>query len=301
MSETLAAARSRFRAELIAADVPSPEADIDSIIAAVLDVPRTQILLGPSPSTDQLEDIAAMVARRAGREPLQHIIGRAPFRYLWLAVGPGVFVPRPETETLVQMALDFLGGRAADAGDDPPIAVDLCAGSGAAGLAIATEHPGSQVLAVELDQGALPWLRRNAAEQARALAAAGSEFTVVAADAAADPLPQLAAKVDVVVANPPYIPTGAVPRDPEVRDYDPAVALYGGSDGMAVVRPLIEVAAVLLKPGGLLAIEHGDEQGEAAGYRQGVPDLLRAHGGFVEVRDVRDLAGRPRVAAGYRS
>lgn len=302
MTERLATVRARFRSELAAAGVPSPQADTDAIMASVLQVPRSRLALSPAADDDQLREMAELVQRRARREPLQHIIGGAAFRHLWLAVGPGVFVPRPETETLVQVALDFLTEQSGGATTgEPVVAVDLCAGSGAAGLALATENPNSRVTAVELDSAALAWLQRNAAALEGALAAVGSEFTIVAGDAAGDPLPALAGMVDVVIANPPYIPTGAVPRDPEVRDYDPTIALYGGPDGMRVVRPLIDVAATLLRPGGLLAIEHGDEQGEAAEPGANVPGLMRTHGGFVKVRDVLDLAGRPRVATGRRS
>ncbi len=301
MSQGLATVRSRLRSELAAAGVPSPQADADAIMATVLQVSRSRLALSPAPSDDQVREMAELVQRRVQREPLQHIIGGAAFRHLWLSVGPGVFVPRPETETLVQVALDFLTEQSGGARTgEPVVAVDLCAGSGAAGLALATENPNSLVTAVELDPAALTWLRRNAAGHESAVTGVGSQFTIVAGDAAGDPLPKLAGRVDVVMANPPYIPCGAVPRDPEVRDYDPAIALYGGPDGMQVVRPLIEVAATLLRSGGLLAIEHGDEQGENADADIGVPGLMRTHGGFMEVGDVMDLAGRPRVATGRR-
>ena len=300
---------------LTAAGVPSPDADTEEILATALGLPRSALAFAPDPTVAQERRFNEMATRRARREPLQHIVGGTGFRHLWLSVGPGVFIPRPETEGLVQAVLDHLAGAAEEAddgdrerdrdgdgrdGDDRAVVVDFCAGSGAVGLAIATERPGTRVIAVEKDPDAVVWLRRNADDHVETIRAVGSEFTIVVADLLDDPLAQVtrevsAGDVSVVVSNPPYIPTGAVPRDPEVRDYDPPIALYGGRDGMAGVRPLIGVAEQLLRPGGLIAIEHGDDQGDDTTGAYGVPDLLRAHGGFVGVRDLRDLAGRPRV------
>jgi release factor glutamine methyltransferase len=300
----LSTLRGSCREALMAAGVPSPEADTEQILAAALRLPRSSLAFAPAATPEQAQLVAEMTARRARREPLQHIVGGTGFRQLWLAVGPGVFIPRPETEGLVQAVLDQLTetGGPADAGvtEGDPVVVDLCAGSGAVGLAIATERPGTRVIAVELDPAAVSWLRRNADDHAEAIRAVGSDFRLVVADLLDEPLVPITAEVaagtvSVVVSNPPYIPVGAVPRDPEVRDYDPPVALYGGRDGLAVVRPLIDVAAVLLAPGGMIAIEHGDDQGDDTSGPYGVPDLLRAHGGFDGVRDLRDLAGRPRV------
>jgi release factor glutamine methyltransferase len=191
--------------------------------------------------------------------------------------------------------------------------VDLCTGSGALALALATEVPGSVVHAVERSTEALAWARRNLEEQEPAIRARGSRCTLVGGDATicAEPgeaLAHLGGAVDVVVSNPPYVPDDAVPREPEVRDHDPHVALFGGPDGLAVVRPLVEQAARLLRPGGLLLVEHADAQGEAAG-RHGVPGVLRAardphdprSSAWLEVADHEDLAGRPRVTAAIRA
>ena len=308
MTTELAALRSQSRAVLSAAGVPSPEADTEEILAVALGLPRTSLAFAPAATPEQERRITELTARRARREPLQHIVGGTGFRHLWLTVGPGVFIPRPETEGLVQAVLDHLdqtcgvidANADSEGGGSGPVVVDFCAGSGAVGLAIATERPGTRVVAVEKDPAAVTWLRRNAADHAEEIRAVGSEFTIVVADLLDEPLAPVsgevtAGEVSVVVSNPPYIPVGAVPRDPEVRDYDPPIALFGGRDGLAVIRPLVELAAALLQPGGQIAIEHGDDQGDDTSGAYGVPDLLRAHGGFVGVRDLRDLGGRPRV------
>ncbi len=304
MTAELSILRSQCRAALAAAGVPSPEADTEQILAASLGLPRSSLAFAPAVTPKQERRLSELTARRARREPLQHIVGGTGFRHLWLAVGPGVFIPRPETEGLVQAVLDHLDrtfGVVDAGGAGPgPVVVDFCAGSGAVGLAIATERPGTRVVAVEKDPAAVTWLRRNAADHAEEIRAVGSEFTIVVADLLDEPLAPVsgevtAGEVSVVVSNPPYIPVGAVPRDPEVRDYDPPIALFGGRDGLAVIRPLVELAAALLQPGGQIAIEHGDDQGDDTSGAYGVPDLLRAHGGFVGVRDLRDLGGRPRV------
>jgi release factor glutamine methyltransferase len=192
------------------------------------------------------------------------------------------------------------------------VLVDLCTGSGALALALATEVPGSTVHAVERSAEALAWARRNADEHEPAVRARGSTCTLLDGDAttcagADGPLAHLAGTVDVVVTNPPYVPDDAVPREPEVRDHDPHLALFGGPDGLAVVRPVAEQAVRLLRPGGLLLVEHADAQGEAAGAL-GVPGVLRAQRdpddpaapAWRDVADHDDLAGRPRVTAALR-
>jgi release factor glutamine methyltransferase len=224
---------------------------------------------------------AALLDQRADRVPLQHLTGRAPFRHLELAVGPGVFVPRPETEQLAGWALEQV------AGIPEPVVVDLGAGSGALALSIAHEHPGARVVAVERDPVAIEWTRTNAATF--------PDVEVLPGDMT-DPalLRDLDGTVDLVVSNPPYVPDGArVPR--EVADHDPPLALWGGPDGLDVVRGLLVTAARLLRPGGGLGIEHADQQGGA------LPSLVRAHGGYTDVEDHPDLAGRPRFATARRS
>jgi release factor glutamine methyltransferase len=269
-----------------AAGVESPRVDAELLLAHVLSVPRARLLSLDDVPDDDAGRFGELLSQRADRVPLQHLTGRAPFRHLELAVGPGVFVPRPETEQLAGWVLERLAGRGA------PVVVDLGSGSGALALSIAQEHPGARVVAVERDPGAIEWTRHNAA----ARAAAGDTPVEVLPGDMTDPelLRPLDGTVDVVVSNPPYVPDGArVPR--EVADHDPPLALWGGPDGLDVVRGLLVTAARLLRPGGLLGIEHADAQGGS------LPALVRAHGGFTDVEDHPDLAGRPRYTTGRRA
>lgn len=261
------------------AGIESPRVDAELLLAAVLGVPRGQLLTTDDVPGDRATRFADLLDQRAARVPLQHLTGRAPFRYLTLAVGPGVFVPRPETELITGWALDRITGLSA------PRVVDLGTGSGAIALSVAHEHPGAQVVAVERDAGAIEWTRHNAGTRA----AAGDTPVEVRAGDMSDPglLSEWNASVDVVVSNPPYVPDGAgLPR--EVAEHDPPLALWGGPDGLDVVRGLLDTAARLLRPGGWLGIEHADAQGAA------VPALVRAHGRWSDVTDHPDLAGRPR-------
>ncbi|TFC91050.1 MULTISPECIES: peptide chain release factor N(5)-glutamine methyltransferase [Cryobacterium] len=236
------------------AGVSDPEVDADLLIGHVLSQTRGQVQAAAILRTALGETDAAvileLVRRRSLREPLQHITGRAPFRSLELFVGPGVFVPRPETEQVVQFAIDALRASA----DPEPIAVDLGTGSGAIALAMAVEVPNARVWAVENSPDAFPWTSRNF----RAVAAPNA--TLVFGDLA-ESLVELDGTVAVVISNPPYIPVDAIPRDPEVRLFDPARALYGGPDGLDVVRHVSRTALRLLRPGGQIVIEHGERQG----------------------------------------
>ena len=280
---TLLASAARRLAD---AGVGSPRVDAELLLASVLGVSRGRLLTLVAVPDDVATRFAALLDQRADRVPLQHLTGRAPFRFLDLAVGPGVFVPRPETEQLAGWALERLAGQPA------PLVVDLGAGSGALALSIAHEHPGARVVAVERDPGAIEWTRHNAA----ARAAAGDPPVEVVAGDMTDPklLRGIDGSVDLVVSNPPYVPDGArVPR--EVADHDPPLALWGGPDGLDVVRGLLATAARLLRPGGELGIEHADSQGSA------LPALVRAHGGFTDVEDHPDLAGRPRFTTARRA
>jgi release factor glutamine methyltransferase len=268
------------------AGVESPRVDADLLLAHVLGVSRAGLLTLAEVPDDAAARFSGLLEQRADRVPLQHLTGRAPFRHLELAVGPGVFVPRPETEQLAGWALERLAGTA------EPVVVDLGSGSGALALAIAQEHPGARVTAVERDPAALEWTRHNAAAR---VAEGDTPVTVVAGDMT-DPglLRELDGVVDVVVSNPPYVPEGArVPR--EVAEHDPPLALWGGPDGLDVVRGLLITAARLLRPGGRLGIEHADQQGTA------VPALVRATGRWTDVEDHADLAGRPRYTTAQRS
>jgi len=271
---------------LEAAGVPSPRVDAELLAAHVLLLGRGELaaraLAGGLIDDPDATAFSELIVRRAAREPLQHLTGIAHFRSLTLRVGPGVFVPRPETELVAQFAIDALAAVAAS----EPLAVDLGTGSGAIAIALATEVPHSRVVAVELSPDALVWARQNAS------ASAARNLTLVLGDLATA-LPELDGRVDVVVSNPPYIPTGAVPRDPEVRLHDPELALYGGGDGLDAVRALDATALRLLRPGGTLVIEHGELQGEA------VAGLLRASG-WRTVATHPDLTGRPRATTAIR-
>lgn len=288
-------------ARLTEAGVPSPRVDAELLMAHVLGVPRSQLSSQAHPTPELAAEFRGLIDRRCLREPLQHLIGEAYFRYLTLAVGPGVFIPRPETETLVDIALAELASIRRTAPGGTSVVVDLCTGSAVIPLAMATEHRRVRATAVELSEPALVWARRNIADCADELADAESSCELVAGDArkAAELLPALVGEVDVLTCNPPYIPDDAIPRDPEVRDHDPALALYGGRDGLDIVRDVVDQAALLLKPGSLLLIEHGDEQGDAGGTT-GVPTVVRANERFTDVRDHHDLAARPRVTTARR-
>ncbi len=259
--------------------------DAELLLAHVVGRSRAGLFALDDVADDDAARFAGLLDQRADRVPLQHLTGRAPFRLLELAVGPGVFVPRPETELLVEWALERLAGL------DGPIVVDLGSGSGAIALSIAHEHPGARVTAVERDPGAIAWTRHNALAR---VGAGDTPVGVVAGDMTdADLLGELDGRVDLVVSNPPYVPDGArVPR--EVADHDPPLALWGGPDGLDVVRGMLGVAARLLRPGGWLGIEHADQQGTA------LPAVVRAHGGFTDVADHPDLAGRPRFTTARR-
>jgi len=257
-------ALSEAQRRLGAAGVPSPGNDAIELLCHVLQTPRSRLFMSDRLAVVDRVRFERLLMRRCARVPLQHLTGRAPFRRMHLRVGTGVFVPRPETEVVAQAAIDALIALPAERRR----CVDLCAGSGAIALAVATEVTGVAVDAVEIDPLAASWTRLNVEEHARQLAAAASSVTVHQADATSCAAPggvlaDAAGRVEVVVANPPYIPLDAVPEDPEVRDYDPGLALYGGPDGLDVVRGVIATAGRLLRPGGLVVIEHADVQADA--------------------------------------
>nr|WP_230415225.1 peptide chain release factor N(5)-glutamine methyltransferase [Micromonospora tarapacensis] len=273
---------------LAAAGVASARAEAELLAAHVLGVPRGRLALADGFTDGQLDSYQALLARRSRREPLQHLTGSAGFRLLELAVGPGVFVPRPETELLAGWGVDR-ARQVAGAGE--PLVVDLCSGSGAIALSVAHEVPAARVVAVERSPAALTWLRRNAAVRA---AAGDRPIEVVEADVTdPDLLDELAGGVHVLLCNPPYVPRPvAVP--PEVAAHDPAEAVFAGADGLVVIRPVVDRAAALLRPGGALGVEHDDTHGTV------VPDLLAADGRYASIVDHRDLAGRPRFATASR-
>jgi release factor glutamine methyltransferase len=261
------------RARLHDAGVASPEHDAAELLAHVLGTTRSRLPLVDAVPADRAAAYDALVARRVSREPLQHLTGLTHFRHVELEVGPGVFVPRPETELLAGWAIE----QALIV--ESPVVVDLCTGSGAVAKAIADEVPGARVHAVELDEPAHAWAERNLA---------GTGVDLRRGDMA-DAFGDLAGTVDVVVCNPPYIPLDAWESvAAEARDHDPHLALFSGDDGLDAMRVLERRAALLLRPGGVVGAEHADLQGESA------PAVFTAAGRWTEVRDHEDLAGRAR-------
>jgi len=271
---------------LESAGIRNARVDAELLIGHVLGLSRggvqAKAVTGSALSSNDTVTVTGLVERRAAREPLQHITGVAAFRQLELAVGPGVFVPRPETETVAQFAIDALASTASPS----PIGVDLGTGSGAIALAMATEVPHARVYGVEVSPLAYVWTRQNF----RTVGAANA--TPVFVDLA-DALPELDGTVDVVISNPPYIPVGAIPRDPEVRLFDPEIALYGGEDGLDIVRSVSNTALRLLRRGGTLVLEHGEVQSAA------IAELLGADG-WTAIAHHRDLLGRDRATTALR-
>lgn len=258
---------------LAAAGVESPDHDARTLLAHVLRVQRSRLPLIGDVTDAQAAELDALVSRRSGREPLQHLTGVAHFRHVELLVGPGVFVPRPETELLAGWAVEEAGRL------DDPVVVDLGTGSGAMAKAIAHEVPQARVHAVELDERAHAWAARN-------LESTGIDLRQ---GDLAEAFDDLAGTVHVVVSNPPYIPHEAWESvDVEVRDHDPELALYAAGDGLDTIRAVERRAAVLLRPGGVVGVEHADVQGTTA------PAVFTATGSWDQVRDHEDLTGRPR-------
>jgi len=271
--------------QLAAAGVASPRHDAEALLAFVLGTTRRELHLGTGPlGSDVLGAASSLVDRRATREPLQHLTGVAGFRHLDLRVGPGVFVPRPETELLAGAAVDELT-RLLAAGVAHPVVVDLCTGSGAVAASLATEVPQCRVTAVERSEPAYEYALQNA----------GPVGVDVRLGDMVDAVDDLAATVHVVTANPPYIPLGAYESvDPEARDHDPSESLWSGDDGLDAIRVVGSVAARLLVAGGLLLCEHADVQHTTA------PAVFAGTPSWHAVRDHRDLAGRPRFVTARR-
>lgn len=257
-----------------------PDGQARLLLAHAVGVPTSRLLTLGELDADVLARFEGLLGRRESGVPVQYLTGTAPFRHVEVAVGPGVFIPRPETEVMTGWALQ----RLAELGESP-VVVELCAGSGAISLAIADEHPGAGQYAVELSEDAVGYAAVNLA---------GTGVELVQADMAGA-LTELDGTVDLVIANPPYVPLEAYDGIPaEVRDHEPALALFSGPDGLDAIRVLARVAARLLRPGGWVCAEHAELQHASA------PAVFVAHGGFDQVRDRRDLTDRPRFVTARR-
>jgi release factor glutamine methyltransferase len=259
-------------ATLASAGIDTARTDAELLAAHLAGTDRGRLALLDAPDPSFFDRFDHAVAARAQRVPLQHITGTAPFGPVQLHVGPGVFIPRPETEALLEWVLVQPLPRNA-------VILDLCTGSGALAIALALQWPQARVIAVDDDAIALDYARRNAADTTVRLV--HGDVTDI------DLLPELRGSVDLVVANPPYLPTGT-PLEPEVARHDPAHALFGGADGMSVIEPLVVRAADWLKPGGLLAVEHDETTS------QDTAGVMTRAGVFGDITAHRDLTGRPR-------
>ncbi len=267
------------------AGVGSPRVDAELLAAHVLGVDRGRLPLVPLVDPPVVEVLRKLVLQRAARVPLQHLTGIAAMGGVELAVGPGVFIPRPETELLLTWGLAVLADVA------HPLVIDLCTGSGALALAVARARPDAEVHAVEKDPVALSWARHNA----DARTTAGDTPIVLHCGDVADPglLATLDGMARLVMCNPPYVPSGvAVP--PEVSLHDPPAAVFAGADGLAVITDVVRTGTRLLAQCGGIAIEHDDSHAAA------VAGLLAARRVLTEVTDHLDLAGRPRFATARR-
>lgn len=267
---------------LIRADVPSPDADAYWLLAHTLGITRAELLtkmtFDVSLNAEQLSQFKEILDQRSNRVPLQHITGVAGFRTLELEVGPGVFIPRFETEQVAQIAIDYLNSL-----PGKPRAVDLGTGSGAISISLSKET-NADVVAIELSQQAAEYAKRNIEKnQAEVKLIIGS---------IEQELPKLQS-LDLVISNPPYIPLSAIPLDPEVRDFDPELALYSGEDGLDTIRQILEIAPVSLRVGGLLVLEHADGQSDAVREL-----LLEAGYGGISVHP--DPTGRLRAVSATR-
>jgi release factor glutamine methyltransferase len=285
---SLAGLLADISARLTRAGVPSPQVDAEFLLAHVTGLGRGELLAklhqGLELDTHHLSSLETLVSRREAREPLQHLLGVAGFMSFEVRVGPGVFVPRPETESLAERALQSASAMAV--GEQGLRIIDLCSGSGVLAIALSRAIPHANVQALEVSDDAMPYLRENVSNLAPDVAVIHSSVESWAGGVADSSL-------DLVVSNPPYVPSAEIPNDPEVQLFDPALALYGGEDGLDVVRVIVEAASRALRSGGVLMLEHSNLQGNA------VRDVFERHG-FRTVVTEQDWVGRDRFTQGYR-
>jgi release factor glutamine methyltransferase len=263
---------------LAAAGVDTPRVDAEQLAAYIAGIDRGRLAFHEpdEPFFGRYRDV---IDARARRIPLQHLTSSAAFGPVTVAVGPGVFIPRPETESLLEWAL-------AQALPAQPLIVDLCTGSGALAVALAHDRPCARIIAVDDSADALAYARRNSA---------ATTIELIEADVTASGLlSQHDGTVDLIVVNPPYIPDDT-PLDPEVAQHDPEHALFGGPDGMRVIGPIVDLAARLLRPGASIGVEHDDTTADATAA------LFDRAGVFTDVVSRRDLAGRPRFVTATRA
>ncbi len=267
---------------LAEAGIDSARGDAEQLAAHLAGTDRGRLALLESPGDDFLGRYRDVVAARSRRVPLQHLTGTAAFGPVMLDVGPGVFIPRPETEAILAWATaQRLGAR--------PVIVDLCTGSGALAVALAYYWPEARIIGIDDSDAALEYARRNA--QGTAVELARADVTELVSKPGM--LPELDEGVDLIVANPPYVPDDTA-VEPEVAQHDPHHAVFGGPDGMAVIAPIVRLAGRWLCPGGLIAVEHDDTTSSAT------IELLEDTGLFDDVQARQDLAGRPRFVTARR-
>jgi release factor glutamine methyltransferase len=285
---SLAGVLADITARLTRAGVTSPGVDAEFLLAHVAKMGRGEVLAhvhqGFELTDGQAADLEELVLRRESREPLQHLLGVAPFMAFQVRVGPGVFVPRPETESLAERAIHTASTMAV--GDSGLRIVDLCSGSGVLAIALARAIPHATVQALEISDDALPYLAHNIEDLAPEVVITHSSLESWASGVEPSSL-------DLIVSNPPYVPDAEIPNDPEVQNYDPRLALYGGEDGLDLIRVIAEAASRALRPGGVVMLEHANLQGAA------VREALENQG-FRTVSTEQDLVGRDRFTQGYR-
>lgn len=283
------AQRKLVREQLKAAGIAESSVEADLLLAGVLGISRGEVqmrsLLGRELSEQEALEVSAAAARRARREPLQHVLGVAPFLDMELAVGPGVFIPRPETESLVTAAVSLLGQ---DSNGTDLAGIDVGSGSGAVALGVARTHGRIRMTAIERSSAAWPWLRANVE------AFGGGQVNAFFGDAARAFSAVPPGSLDLVVSNPPYVPAANRPESREVWRHDPEDALYSGADGLDFIRELATWSSASLARGGVLIVEHEDSQG--AEIRQ-----IFADAGFIDAATGQDLTGRDRITSAVLS